>query len=83
MTTKLLKVDIDFDSASKAWRANKIPLENGMFRYRKDNTKPNQRPNQKQDLNINHTYFLRSKTKLLTPIPKTPYNSRYNLRPRY
>ena len=25
-----------FEEASKAWRSNKIPLENGMFRYKED-----------------------------------------------
>ena len=28
-----LKVDIDFDEASRAWRHNKRPLGNGMFSY--------------------------------------------------
>ena len=28
-----LKVDIDFDEASRAWRQNKRPLGNGMFSY--------------------------------------------------
>jgi hypothetical protein len=28
-------VDIDFDEAKKAWRANKIVLKNGCFRYKK------------------------------------------------
>lgn len=26
--------DIDFDAASKAWRANKVALKNGWFRYK-------------------------------------------------
>ena len=30
-------VDIDFDEAKKAWRANKIALKNGCFRYKKIN----------------------------------------------
>jgi hypothetical protein len=29
----LYSVDIDFDEASEAWRANKKPLANGMFKY--------------------------------------------------
>ena len=28
-------VDIDFDEAKKAWRANKVALKNGCFRYKK------------------------------------------------
>lgn len=28
------KITIDFDEASKAWRANKIPIGNGQFKYR-------------------------------------------------
>jgi hypothetical protein len=28
-------VHIDFDAASVAWRKNKIPLENGTFKYTK------------------------------------------------
>ena len=30
----LYEVDIDFDSASKAWRANKISIGNGNFKYK-------------------------------------------------
>jgi hypothetical protein len=30
----LYEVDIDFDSASKAWRANKISIGNGSFKYK-------------------------------------------------
>jgi len=33
----LYEVDIDFDEAKKAWRANKIALKNGCFRYKKIN----------------------------------------------
>jgi hypothetical protein len=28
------KITIDFDEASKAWRANKIPIGNGQFKYK-------------------------------------------------
>ena len=28
------KITIDFDEASKAWRANKIPIGDGQFKYR-------------------------------------------------
>ena len=28
-----IKVDIDFDEASTAWRANKKPIKNGCFKY--------------------------------------------------
>jgi hypothetical protein len=31
---KLLQVNIDFTAASKAWRKNKIVLENGCFEYK-------------------------------------------------
>jgi hypothetical protein len=31
---KLLQVNIDFTAASKAWRNNKIVLENGCFEYK-------------------------------------------------
>ena len=30
----IYKVDIDFDDSSKAWRENKIKLDEGMFRYK-------------------------------------------------
>lgn len=30
----MLKVDIDFDDASKEWRKNKVYQGNGTFRYR-------------------------------------------------
>ena len=29
----LYEVNIDFDEASEAWRANKKPMLNGMFKY--------------------------------------------------
>jgi hypothetical protein len=29
----LIKVDIDFDEASSAWRSNKKPVKNGCFKY--------------------------------------------------
>ena len=29
------EVKIDFDGASKHWRKNKIPLDNGMFKYKR------------------------------------------------
>ncbi len=29
----LYAVEIDFDEASEAWRANKKPMPNGMFKY--------------------------------------------------
>lgn len=32
---KELPVEIDFDSASKAWMSNKIKLSDGMYRYKK------------------------------------------------
>lgn len=28
------KITIDFDEASKAWRANKIPIGDGQFKYK-------------------------------------------------
>jgi hypothetical protein len=28
------EITIDFDEASKAWRANKIPIGDGQFKYR-------------------------------------------------
>jgi hypothetical protein len=32
---KEVSFEIDFDEASKAWRANKVVLKNGCFRYKK------------------------------------------------
>jgi hypothetical protein len=32
-TRTLYSVDIDFDEASEAWRANKKSMPNGMFKY--------------------------------------------------
>ena len=32
---KQYKINIDFDESSKAWRKNKIPLGEGMFKYRR------------------------------------------------
>lgn len=31
--TQLYEVDIDFDDASKAWRANKKSIGNGQYKY--------------------------------------------------
>ena len=36
-TIKEMKVEIDFDYASKAWRENKRELKNGMYSYKKTN----------------------------------------------
>ena len=50
-------VDIDFDSASKEWLKNKIPLGCGTYKYKQniDNTKP------KKTIQLTHNYNLRSK----------------------
>ena len=50
-------VDIDFDAASKAWLANKIPLGCGTYKYKKitDYIKP------KNTDGAIHNYYLRSK----------------------
>lgn len=32
---KQYKININFDESSKAWRKNKIPLGEGMFKYRR------------------------------------------------
>ena len=50
-------VDIDFDTASNAWLANKIPLGCGTYKYKKntDYVKP------KNTNGVTHNYNLRSK----------------------
>ena len=36
---KQYEVNIDFDYASEMWRKNKIPLGNGMFKYKRTRTR--------------------------------------------
>ena len=57
ITKRHYDVDIDFDSASKAWLANKIPLGCGTYKYKKntDSIKP------KNTNSATHNYNLRSK----------------------
>ena len=50
-------VDIDFDSASKAWLENKISLGCGTYKYKKDTDYLKT----KNTNGVTHNYFLRSK----------------------
>jgi len=54
---KQYTVDIDFDSASKAWLANKIPLGCGTYKYKKNTDYVNP----KNTGDAIHNYYLRSK----------------------
>jgi len=56
------EVDIDFDSASKAWNANKIKLSDGMYKYKKNgNNTINNTKNTENREPTKNEYNLRSR----------------------
>lgn len=57
----MLPVNIDFDAAQQAWRANKVYLGQGMFRYKKTTRKSIQHSNKKlkKNISISSKYNLR------------------------
>jgi hypothetical protein len=60
----MLPVNIDFDAAQQAWRANKVYLGQGTFRYKKTprewTKKPVKKPVKKK-INTSHNYNLRDR----------------------
>ncbi len=79
-------VDIDFDTASIAWRSNKIYLGNGSYRYGENPISQVEKssPPPKPRYNLRHRPKTNRDSQSQTQIKETPEdkNTHYNLRPR-